>query len=227
MLIAISEPVAAILRAKFGFFIGNTPLWAIPNGIDEVFFCPGENARADDLILCVATLSPVKDQATLIQACCLLSERRRVRLVLAGDGVNRSKLEDLARKSGINDRITFLGNVGRARLLELYRSTAVFVLSTKSEGISLALLEAMACGCPIVASDVPGVTEVLAGTGAAVLVRQGHAPKMAEAIETFLDHRELGVRMGNVARECVLRNYSSKLMAARYKDILNQVDYPH
>jgi glycosyltransferase involved in cell wall biosynthesis len=222
-LIAISEPLAALLRKKFGILVRRKPLRAIPNGVDADFFCPSEKPRSDDRILCVATLSPIKDQATLIQACSVLSRHRRVKLLLAGDGVTRAKLREMARECAVEDQTTFLGNVSRSRLLSLYQEAAVFVLSTKSEGISFALLEAMACACPIVASDVPGVTEVLSGTGAGLLVPPGDAQAMADAIEHLLDHPELGATMGDAARQCAIRKYSAKQMAAQYSEILNSL----
>jgi glycosyltransferase involved in cell wall biosynthesis len=221
--IAISASLAASLRVKFGFLLGSKRLWTIPNGVDTDFFHPGNSPQCRDLILSVATLSPVKDQATLIRACALISQNQEIRLHLAGDGVTRPHLEELSRESGTQKRVTFLGNVGRDRLVDLYRQAAVFVLSTRGEGISLAMLEAMACGLPIVASDVPGVTEILAGTGCAFLVPQGMPAEMARAIKNVLDNPELAGQMGRLARQCVTAEYSTDRMTARYREILNAI----
>ena len=221
--IAISASLGASLREKFGFLLRSKQLFTIPNGVDTDFFQPGDSPQCRDLILNVATLSPVKDQATLIRACALISEHQEIRLRLAGDGVTRSHLEELSRECGMEKRITFLGNVGRDRLVDLYRQAAVFVLSTRGEGLSLAMLEAMACGLPIVASDVPGVTEILAGTGCAFLVPQGVPSEMARAIKNVLDNPQLAAQMGKLARQCVTRLYSTDRMAAQYREILNAI----
>jgi len=184
--VAVSQRLAERLRSTFRAFLGSTPLCSIPNGIDTEFFSPAGTDGDLGCLLMVGTLSPTKDHATLIRAFALVARRRPVQLVLAGDGILRPELERLADECGIRGQTTFLGNVGREDLLRLYRHTAVFAFSTKGEGSPLALLEAMSCGRPVVASDVPGVREILAGGDCALLVPPAEPASMARAIERLL-----------------------------------------
>jgi glycosyltransferase involved in cell wall biosynthesis len=221
--IAVSERLAERLRSTFGVFLGSTPLWPIPNGIDTEFFAPAASASSSDSLLMVGTLSPTKDHATLIRAFALVAQRHPVQLVLAGGGILGPQLERLAEECGIRERVAFLGNVEREHLLRLYRQAAVFTFSTKGEGSPLALLEAMSCGLPVVASDVPGVREILVGDECGLLVPPGRPAEMARAIERLLGDAEFARRLGAKARKHVETNHSATRMAARYGEVLNAI----
>jgi len=169
----------------------------------------------------VGTLSATKDHQTLIRALAILAKERSVRLVFAGDGLLRSQLEQLAGECGVRERVTFLGNVDRDHLLRLYREAAVFTFSTWGEGSPLSLLEAMSCGLPVVASDVPGVREILAGGECGIMVPPGQPAVMAQAIGRILAETEFASCMGACARRRVETNYSVEGMTARYQAVLN------
>jgi glycosyltransferase involved in cell wall biosynthesis len=219
--IAVSERLAERLKSTFRTFLRSKPLRSIPNGIDTEFFTPVASARPSGPLLMVGTLSSFKDHATLIRAFALVAQRHSVQLVLAGDGILRPQLEQLAQECGIRERITFLGNVEREDLLRLYREAAVFTFSTRGEGSPLALLEAMSCGLPVVASDVPGVREILATGECGLLVPPDQPAEMARAIERILGDAELARRMGANARQYVEANHSVARMATRYKEVLD------
>jgi glycosyltransferase involved in cell wall biosynthesis len=219
--IAVSERLAERLKSAFPAFLRSKPLWAIPTGIDTKFFAPNGSARCPGSVLMVGTLSPTKDHVTLIRAFALLAQRHSIQLVLAGDGILRQQLERLAEELGIRERITFLGNVGREQLLRLYREAAVFTFGSKGEGMPLAILEAMACGLPVVATDAPGVREILAGGECGLLVPPDQPAEMARAIERILGDAEFARRMGANARQCVETKHSAVRMAARYREVLN------
>jgi glycosyltransferase involved in cell wall biosynthesis len=221
--IAVSERLAERLRSAFCVFLGPTPVWSIPNGIDTEFFAPAASAGPSKSLLMVGTLSPSKDHTTLIRALALVAQRRPVQLVFAGDGILRPQLERLAEECGMREQITFLGNVGREHLLGLYHQAAVFAFSTKGEGSPLALLEAMSCGLPVVASDVPGVREILVGDECGLLVPPGRPAEMARAIERLLGDAEFARRLGAKARKHVETNHSATRMAARYGEVLNAI----
>jgi sugar transferase (PEP-CTERM/EpsH1 system associated) len=166
----------------------------LENGVDLERFRPDPAARArvraeigvgDDAVLvgCVARLDPVKDHATLLRAATKLPARAS--LVLAGDGPLRRSLEQLARVEGIAARVRFLGH----RDDSIYPALDVFALASRYEGSSNTILEAMACGLPVVATRVGG-NPSLVGAGTGTLVEPGDASALGAALSRLaLDAR--------------------------------------
>lgn len=116
---------------------------------------------ARPVILCVARLDPPKDQACLIEAVAGLDAD----LVLVGDGENKAELESLVRRLGLEERVRFVGPVPHAQIAAQYAAADVFALATHYEGFGIPLLEAMAAGLPVVASQTEPLPEILGGTG--------------------------------------------------------------
>jgi glycosyltransferase involved in cell wall biosynthesis len=221
--IAVSEPLAACLRSRFSGFLRRKPLHTIPNGIDTEFFAPDGTTRVSGSLLMVGTLSPSKDHATLLRAISLLTGKCSVELCLAGDGVLRDEIQELAHQLGVESQVRFLGNVARNDLLRMYRSASLFTFSTKGEGSPLSLLEAMSCGLPVVASDVSGVREIVSKSQCGLLTAAGDARAMAEAIERLLGDAELAHQMGSNGRHYVKINHSLTAMAAEYQQVLSEL----
>src|ERR1700722_14946062 len=110
----------------------------------------------------VGRLNPVKDLGTLLDAFAALAERGsfRTRLYLVGDGPERAMLEGRRKALGLDELVTFLG--ARSDVSEILMAADAFVMSSKSEGLPMALLEAMAVGIPCVATAVGGIPDLLA-----------------------------------------------------------------
>ncbi|MFC3460104.1 glycosyltransferase family 4 protein [Massilia haematophila] len=156
---------------------------SLRNGVDLQLFRPTERAANPMFtLLAVGHLVPVKAQDLIIGALTLLPD---VRLVLAGDGPDRAKLENLARELKVLDRVSFLGAVPQAQLRAHYGAADALVLSSSREGWANVLLEAMACGTPVVASRVYGTPEVVAAPEAGVLMRERSYQGVADAVNTL------------------------------------------
>ncbi len=136
---------------------------------------------APPVILGVGRLVPAKDFATLLKAFARIRQRTTARLILLGEGPERPGLEKLAGELGIGDRVRLQGFVDNPYA---YMSRAsAFVLSSRYEGLPGALIEAMACGCPVVSTDCPsGPSEILAGGRYGPLVAVGDVDALAEAV---------------------------------------------
>lgn len=188
---------------------------AIPNGIDVERFA-GESPRsssaqipaldASHMVLAVGHLSEIKGHPTFLRAAALLAPSYpECRFWLLGDETTdkgaRKRLENIADENGIGDRVRFLG--WRSDVPSLLQAADVVALPSLSEGLPLALLEAMACGRPVVATPVGGVPEVLDDGSTGLLVPPGDAPALAKAISTLLDNESLRHRLGRQAR-CVI-----------------------
>lgn len=121
-----------------------------------------ESSRSKFAILTVGRLHPVKDHAFLVRACAQLQERGTdFECSIAGKGPERQKLESLVRRLGLDGRVTLLGYVAPSQLDSLYERADVVVLTSRSEGIPLVLMEAMARGKIVLAPDITGIPELV------------------------------------------------------------------
>ncbi len=156
-----------------------------PEVVTRLAAWDGESGRDQALIVCVGRLSPEKDQRTLLAAAALLPKERPWRLAIVGEGPERGALEAFAGAHGLLDRVVFTGQV--ADPFVWMRRARLAVCSSVYEGLGNAVIEALACGTPVVATDCPyGPAEILAGGRYGRLVPVGDAPAMAAAIATAL-----------------------------------------
>jgi glycosyltransferase involved in cell wall biosynthesis len=156
---------------------------SLRNGVDLELFRPIERKQNEQFtLLTVGHLVPVKGQELIIGALPLLPD---VRLVIAGDGPDRKKLEAQARALNVLDRVRFLGAVPQAQLRDHYGAADALVLASSREGWANVLLESMACGTPVVASRVYGTPEVVAAPAAGVLMAERSASGVAHAVRSL------------------------------------------
>ena len=171
-LVALGEPASRIV--------------ALRNGVDLKRFSPGDRERARArlgldgfTLLSVGSLIPRKGHDLIIQA---LAQLPDTQLLIAGSGPMRAELERIAAESGVASRVRFLGEIAHDALSDAYRAADIFVLASSREGWANVLLEALASGTPVVATNVNGTPEVLRDPALSVMVEQRSAPALAEAI---------------------------------------------
>lgn len=162
----------------------------------------------DDLVLgCVARLDPVKGLEVLLEAVrILVPQYPRLKLVLVGDGSEASKLHRLARVMGLRGRVLFTGVVKDAP--RMFPAWNVYASASRKEGLPLALLEAMACGLPVVATRVSGHVDVVAARETGLLVNRDDPADLAANIARLLDDPALRQAMGRAGRARVVENFS-------------------
>jgi len=150
--------------------------------IDHAWFVPG----APPVIIAVGRLTEQKDFPTLLQAFAQVRTQRRARLLLLGEGEMRRKLEALVRELGVDQDVSLPGFTSNP--FAYMARAAVFVLSSTYEGLGIVLIEALACGCPVVSTDCPsGPAEILEDGRYGRLVPVGDPAAMAQAIISTLD----------------------------------------
>jgi len=167
------------------------------------------------VVLHVARHHPVKDQAMLLRGFARVVPRHpQVDLVLVGDGPLRQTLEGQARAAGLTNRVKFVGIQGNvARWLQ---AADLFALTSVSEAASLTVLEAMATGLPVVLTAVGGNPEMVTDGHDGRLVPRGDDEALTAALESLLSDPEQAQRLGQAARETVLRRYQLSRTVARY-----------
>ncbi len=111
-----------------------------------------------------------------------------VRLMIAGSGPERKKLELMAQNVGVSDRVTFLGPLPQESLRDFYGAADALILASSSEGWANVLLEAMACGTPVIASNVGGTSEVVRSPAAGVLMASATAQGVVFGVNQLRSH---------------------------------------
>jgi glycosyltransferase involved in cell wall biosynthesis len=228
--IAVSTPIRDMLCAQMGFDERKTVL--LLNGVDTERFAtavPCGRAQSDlgledrTVVICVGRLVAGKGQRHLVDAMALVvREHPAAALLLVGEGPDRPLLEDRARELGLSDRVRFSGE--RSDVPELLAMSAVFVLPSFSEGIPLAVVEAMAAGKPVVVTRVPGCLDVVVDERFGLLVQPGDAAELADAICKVLNDpagaAALGARGQQRARTHFGIERSLRATEALYDDVL-------
>lgn len=184
---------------------------------DEPADHPWLDAEGTEVILGVGRLDTAKDFPTLLRAFARIAdERDDARLLILGEGSERSNLRELADRLGVADRVELPGYVENP--YKYMRAASVFALSSVREGLPTVLVEAMACGCPVVSTDCPnGPSEILADGEYGPLVPVGDDEALARAIEFALD---------NPMDPAVLReraeDFSVEAVADEYRRLVRQ-----
>ncbi len=200
--------------------IAGSRLRTIKNGIDIRQFHAGAPNPAG-CIVTVARLSPEKDVANLVRATAIAAERvPELRVEVAGDGACREELGRLAAELGVAGRVAFLGEVRDVRAL--LTGARMFVLPSRSEGIPLTALEAMACGLPVVATRVGGLPEVVDDGVTGLLVAPADPTALAQAMVAIWTDPERRDRMGRAGRLRAEERFDVRRMVAEYEALYRE-----
>ena len=214
--------------SEHGFFhlLGNDGshfAQVFPNGVDLDRFAiamrAAHRSKRDPVVLMVGRLDNTKDHETLVDGISILHKRGLpARLRIAGNGANREMLAKRANASGIGQAVKFLGV--RSDIPDLLRTADVFAFSVRSEeGLGIALVEAMASGVPVVATDVGACREVLDGGSCGLLVKPGDPEALADAIGELIGQPERAADRAQRARARVEDVYDRRVMARRYAEL--------
>jgi glycosyltransferase involved in cell wall biosynthesis len=205
----------------------------IPNGVDTERFRPvGAGQRqvlrqalgfpADALLLgCVGSLTPVKRHADLLDAFAkVLARSTNAHLLLVGDGPLKDATATRAAAPDLAGHVHLLGQ--NADVQHVLQALDLFVLASETEGLSNAILEAMACGLPVVATRVGGNPEIV-DAECGELTAPGDANELAEAMLGMLQDAGKRTRMGECAHQRILANYSLDSMARAYETLYREL----
>jgi glycosyltransferase involved in cell wall biosynthesis len=192
----------------------------IRNGVDPREFKAGEHHPGPPRLVTVGRLQAPKDAVTLVRALAAL-RGRSFEAVLVGDGPDRPTVEEEVRRLGLESAVELLGE--RDDVPELLRTADVFVLSSRSEGLPLSILEAMAARLPVIASNVGGVSEVVVDGDTGLLVPPGDPQSLAAAIERLLEDQALGRRLGEAGRIRVAEHFDLAAVHQAHLDLYRRV----
>ncbi len=207
----------------------------LPMGVDFAgrFLADAGTEREADTLLFVGRLVPKKGLPHLIRALPrVLAARPGARLRVAGFGPEESTIRDLAERSGVSAAVEFLGAIPQERLPELYRRAALVVApfvrddSGNQEGMPVVLMEAIACGCPVLAGRVEGIEELLGEDAGSIVVDPRDTHAFAERILNVLGNPGQAVEAAARVRLRAVESVDWGVIAGRYAGLLASLAAP-
>jgi N-acetyl-alpha-D-glucosaminyl L-malate synthase BshA len=219
---AVSKYLRDVTAREFG---ARREVEVIPNFVDAELYRPdGVSPYARSLcppgecvVVHVSNFRPVKRIADVLAVFDRIRKEIPARLLLIGDGPDRSLAERLAEQGGFHDRTLFLGNV--AAIETMLPIGRIFLLPSDAESFGLAALEAMACGVPVIGTNVGGLPEVVENGADGYLRPVGDVEGMAEAALTLLRDPEKWSDFSRNARRRAVEAFPTAAIVARYRDL--------
>jgi glycosyltransferase involved in cell wall biosynthesis len=203
------------------------PIQVIPNAIDLSQFTPPRqrDTQGPVRLLYVGRFTAAKNVETLIEAVHILAQREvgDFELELVGEGTQRPQLERMVAERGLARCVRFSDWVPRERIADYYRRADIFATATTWEGMPNTVLEAMACGLPIVGTQVPGLQELVQDTVNGYLVPPRDPVALADALALLIDNGYERRRMGRQSRLLAERQFAWDYIAAQYVEVYRQV----
>jgi len=195
----------------------------IPNGVNINRFYPKESPKIENRIITVGHLTKIKGTDILLQAVANLKKKgvSHFHVDIVGDGHDRTYFENIAKDLNINSYISFHGDSNN--VLALLQQSRIFVLPSRAEGHSNALLEAMACGLPVIATKVGGNLDVINNNENGILVEKENPEQLANAINRVLNDNKLARQLGENAIKTVSNKYSMEYTVSKYLELYNNL----
>jgi len=223
--VAVSKDTAALLRDQYA--VDPATLRIIANGVETRALAEHRPAFGREalglaagghVLLCVGRLTLAKGHRYLLEAVRLLAPRiPGLRLLVAGDGELRDELRQMARTLDVTGQVVFMGS--RTDIPDLLALSDIVVSASVFEGTSLALMEAMAAGKPIVATAIPGNLELLENGVNAVLAPPADASMLAQAITRIIQEKGLAEALGRHAREKAQSEFDIMAVIRKYIEV--------
>ncbi|MFZ5982508.1 MAG: glycosyltransferase [Patescibacteria group bacterium] len=198
----------------------------IVNGVDTEEFKPRENKNRPDgifRILCISRLTHRKGINYLLDAFKIVRAKYpEIELVIGGEGDAEGELREQAEKLGIKNQVNFLGRIPHEKVSRIYASADVFVLPSLNEGMSNTILEAIASGLPVIATDTGGTRELVQEEKNGFVVKTKDAEDIAQKLERLIAAPNLLENMGQASREKA-EDMSWKKVAKDYYSLYNEI----
>jgi colanic acid/amylovoran biosynthesis glycosyltransferase len=223
--VTVSEYNTAFLRQLAN---GGTPrIELIRNGVDMQRFSPPAAIPGDPFtVLAVARLVEKKGLGVLIEACRTLRDRGRdFRCEIVGKGAQKALLDGLIRQWDLRERVHLVGALAQQEIVERYHRANVLVLPClvgqdgNRDGLPVSIVEALACGVPVISTPVTGIPEVVRDGANGLLVPERDAHALADAIERIMLDADLATRLSGAARASVVDDFDQAKTAARLHEL--------
>lgn len=201
----------------------------IPNFVDTKLYAPGRNCRLREQVAPngefilghVSNFRAVKRVPDTIYILEKVLETLPAKLVLVGDGPERTETERLARELGVAEHVKFLGK--QSALPQILSVMDLFLLPSQSESFGLSALEAMSCGVPVVATSSSGTPEVVVHGETGYIAEVGDVNRMAKYVVDILTNKKKKETFADNARKRAIEHFETDLIIPRYEDLYRRV----
>jgi glycosyltransferase involved in cell wall biosynthesis len=230
--------VITCCRANRDFLVSALPeslnprVRLIYHGVDSQFFRPRDSRTvngATPTVVTVGRLVAKKGLADLVRACGIVGRALDFKCLIFGDGPQRAELLSLIEAEGLGGRVQLMGSLTQRELIAAYQRADVFALTpfvTKDgdrDGIPNVLMEAMACGLPVLTTDAGGIAELVTHLSNGFLLPPRDVDALATGLRTLLEDPELRARLGGEARKTVTRRFDSKVCISELGSIFRAI----
>lgn len=197
----------------------------IPNFIDTDYYKRTKNEHlknqlapnGEKLLVHISNFRPVKRVPDTIRILADVIKKVPAKLLLIGDGPERSEAEKLARELGVDDKVKFLGM--QTSFIELLSVSDIFLLPSQSESFGLSALEAMSCGVPVIGSNIGGIPEVVAHDECGYVAELGDTERMAKYAVDLLENKKKWTVFSENARKRAIEKFDSRLIVPKYLEL--------
>jgi len=192
----------------------------IPNGVDIESFTPSNQPVSGRNVLWIGRMTQEKGLKYLIEAMVeIVKKMPDVRLILVGSGPLEKDMRDLTVRLGLGNHISFEGEQPHREVPNYLRRTRLLVFPSLSEGLPLAMLEALACGIPVVGSRVGGIAEVVTDGEIGILVQPGEPKELSEAVIKLCSQEKLLLKLRKNAINLIGEKYNLNIVARKTLEI--------
>jgi phosphatidylinositol alpha-1,6-mannosyltransferase len=229
VIVTISKYSQAKILEHYG--VAEEKIRIVSNGVDTETFQPSDILEAkkqfglgqEPTVLFIGSLVARKGLPYLVEAAKkVIKQQANVKFLLVGSGPLRKQIEDSVASAGLSGNFVFYGNIPQSQLAATYNSADVFVLPSLQEGQGIVLLEAQACGKPVVAFGVGGAKEAVRAGESGFLLELGDIEGLADKLLKLLGDNALRQNMGAAGRRFVTENYTWELCAKRMLKIYRE-----
>jgi len=225
--IFLTQEAQKSFQKKLPVLYSSSKTAIISNGINvNKYMVSDPVAGASINIGMQSRLQPNKDHRTLVKAfeqIVHLYPQYTVTLYIAGDGVTMAGIKQLVAELGLTDKVYFCGLLDETQLIAFMQNLNIYVHATFGETMSNSILQAMACGLPVIASDVWGVNNMIDDGANGVLYQSEDVADLTEKIRIFIEEPLMAKQFGLKARSDIENRYSSEKMCKSYENIFNEV----
>src|SRR5690606_3186439 len=173
------------VQDKIGLFFRTNKITIIPNGInvEKYRYAHNKIKVSDNVhIAMIGRFTPLRDHETLIRAIAEIKSTLSVRLFLAGDGNTKTRMESLVRELNLRSEVIFLGDISETVIIDLLQKIDIYIHSSFAETQSTSILQVMASKTPIIATNIPGINNIVEHKFNGVLFKTGNVNQLSKCI---------------------------------------------